>query len=96
MSIVRQLVRSGVYYGLYEVLWRGEKSRAGLRRVMMGGVLLFMAVPVAFVGVLVGVAALFFGLAEVEALVQPALITAGVVWLIAALLFYQGWRNLRR
>lgn len=81
-------------YGITEVLFRGKIAQVTLKRILRGVMYVLIGAAIGFVGLLAGIAALFFQLADLFSYVQPAIITGVVAILIAAVLFIQGFRHI--
>lgn len=92
LPLFKTAVSAGAYYLLGELMLRGGWSRLRLRRWASGAALLLLAAGVGWLGLALFVGSFFFHLADMIALVKPALIAGVITILVAILLVVQGVR----
>lgn len=94
--LLRLLLSSAAYYAAAELLVRRGRAQHQVQRLLWSSLFVLVAAVLLAVGLVLLIATLFFKLAEVEALVVPALVAGGVSLLAALLLANEGVRRWRR
>jgi hypothetical protein len=93
---LKLLIRAGIQYAIADTLWREAKLRHELKRLAIGllfagGAVVFLILAIIFL-----LASLFFQLANFVLLVNPALFTGGLSFIIALLLLLESLRRFKQ
>lgn len=82
-----------MYYAVAAAVRGQHLSAMKVKQLLVGAAITGIAFVVGLVSILVALSSLFFQLAGLEALVQPALITAAVAFVIAVIAMLEGTRR---
>lgn len=90
------LLRAGALYAITAVFAGGSNVKYRTRQLAKGAGLVALAISIFFLTFISLAVSLFFYLAGFAELVQPALITTLIIFLIGSLFAYRGWLQFKR
>jgi hypothetical protein len=94
-SLVKLATTGFKYYVGTQLATRTLVSKRALRQVVTGVVLLVASGGLGLVGLTLALLGLFLQLADLDQFVVAALLTAAVSFLVAIVVFIEGWRRFR-
>jgi membrane protein implicated in regulation of membrane protease activity len=95
-SLLRSLLKVGVAYGLSELFLREQKLKHTTQAIFIAAFLLILSLLLAYLAFAALLVGLFLYLANFSELVRPALLTALLAGLVAALLIWEAVRRVKK
>ncbi|MEX0650162.1 MAG: hypothetical protein WD200_04110 [Candidatus Andersenbacteria bacterium] len=94
-ALLKTLMKAGIYLGISEFLLKGKTQEYRIKNVVLGIVLLLLAGLIGFLGFAGVLAAIFFGLADLDTFIRPAVLAALLAFALALLLLWEGVRRMK-